>query len=116
MGDRAVVVFTDGDIVSPGIYLHWHGSSVGEWIGELAKLMGTRQGDVSYAAARFAGLCHQKIEGNTSLGLLSVPDTILTNPAEESHGDHGVIIVNANDFSFKQYGEFDSCRLAGRSN
>jgi hypothetical protein len=53
MGDRALVIFTDGKEVSPVIYLHWHGSRVPELLAQLKLLMASRGADASYAAARF---------------------------------------------------------------
>lgn len=109
MGNRALIVFTNTakDDVSPIIYLHWNGSDVPAWIEELKSLMASRKGDVSYAAARFVGICHDHIDGNLSLGMWnSNLGDILKNPAEHSHGDAGVIVVNCDDFTWLAYGGY----------
>lgn len=117
MGDRALVVFkTKDNDVSPVVYLHWHGHCVGDWIAELKTLMQGRDGDVGYAAARFVGICHGKITGNSSLGIIDDGRSVVKDPEKHSHGDHGVIIVSADDFSFEQFGEYPGCKLGGRSN
>ncbi len=74
MGDRALVIFTDGTEVSPTVYLHWAGEAVPEILKTHAKFMESRKGDVGYAAGRFVGICHvRNSESNTSLGLLPLP-------------------------------------------
>jgi hypothetical protein len=116
MGSRAIIVFRSSDKTdtAPAIYLHWDGRHVEEWLGELKKLMKDREDDVGYAAARFAGICHTHIEGNTGLGLLSGDFT--TDPVAESHGDYGVFIVNAATFAFEQHGASSGCFATGRQN
>jgi hypothetical protein len=118
MGDRALIVFTDKskEDCSPVIYLHSDGYKVGDWIAELKTLMQGREGDVSYAAARFVGICHSHIPGNTSLGMWDGGEDVIKDPKGSGHGDHGVIIVNASDFTFEQFGAYSSCKLEGRAN
>ena len=124
MGDRALVIFTDGKEVSPTVYLHWSGSSVPALIEKAGVRMQGRLGDVSYAAARFVGICHEDIEGNLSLGIWNTPRNIRTailgwkheeflkNTSHEellrkySQGDAGLVIVNADDFTWKAYGGY----------
>lgn len=115
MGDRALVVFTDGKEISPTVYLHWGGSKVPTLLQELAVLMGDRKSDVSYTCARFIGIVHShNPNSNLSLGVwetsLSVKQGILRNLprriAKQSHGDAGVIVVNVDDFSWKAYGGY----------
>lgn len=69
MGDRALVIFTDGKSVSPTAYHHWNGSEVPELLSRLKDLMSSRSGDVEYATARFIGLCHANISDNLSIGV-----------------------------------------------
>lgn len=70
MGDRALVIFTDGKEVSPVMYLHWHGSRVPELLAQHKIVMASRGADVSYAAARFTGIVHAIMpESNLSLGM-----------------------------------------------
>lgn len=88
MGDRALVVFMDPDTneLSPVTYLHWSGSAVPELIESLRTFMAGREGDLSYTAARFVGLCHDRLKGsNTSLGIYPPPAPLqsllfFTNP------------------------------------
>jgi hypothetical protein len=97
MGSRAVVVFVDGDKTSPGIYLHWDGHKVQELLE--AALPRLRHGDAGYSAARFCGVCHERIPGNLSLGLVDAPSR------DDSGGyDHGVFYVDVRTW------EVDACR------
>jgi hypothetical protein len=119
MGDRALVIFEDADEVSPVVYLHWSGSRVPALLEQLKERMRGREGDVSYAAARFVGLCHEALPGNLSLGVWNIPvDTLVAvksrgldgradkELAGYSHGDAGVVVVNANDFTWQAYGGY----------
>jgi hypothetical protein len=111
MGDRALIIFYDSDRVSPGVYLHWDGSHVPDWLEELKRLMQGRYGDAQYAAARFIGICHNRIDGNLSLGVISnrlTPAAMHRRARLEqlSHGDAGVVVVNTDDFSWKAYGGY----------
>ena len=91
--------------LSPVTYLHWHGHLVGSLLGDLYERMEGRRGDLTYVAARFVGLCHEKIEGNLSLGMWNAPtpEDLFERTSEYgwtySHGDAGVFIV---DCAFKQ--------------
>src|SRR5262245_37720089 len=72
MGDRALVIFTDQQEVSPTVYLHWDGSLVPQLLDKLEQLMASRRGDCQYACARFIGLCHLlNPESNLSLGVFN---------------------------------------------
>lgn len=113
MGDRALVMFctqqtqqVEGPLeFSPVTYLHWHGHCVGSLLHNLYARMEGRRGDCAYVSARFVGLCHEKIEGNLSLGLWNAPtpeDLFEQNDDQGwiySHGDAGIFIV---DCAFKQ--------------
>ena len=39
MGERALVVFTNGEEVSPAVYLHWHGEVVPQLLELAAAVM-----------------------------------------------------------------------------
>jgi hypothetical protein len=111
MGNRALVIFHDQNRVSPTVYLHWHGDEVPELLRELAETMKGRYGDAEYAAARFTGLCHQRIPGNLSLGIMANPlrHADLDDEAvlkAMSYGNAGVVIVNTGDFTWKAYGGY----------
>jgi hypothetical protein len=111
MGDRALVIFHDKYRISPGVYLHWHGSHVPALLAELAEYMKGRYGDAGYAAARFTGLCHGRISGNLSMGIVSnelrhadLDDAALLE--EMSPGNAGVVVANTGDFTWKAYGGY----------
>lgn len=89
MGNRAIVRFDQGERAVAGIYLHWHGSDVIDWLREAAPNM--RAGDASYAAARFCAFCAEKMPGGLSLGILG-PDECTEDSAEWQ--DNGMFIVN----------------------
>lgn len=91
MGDRAIVRFDDADGPVCGVYLHWHGYRALGWLREAAPRM--RKGDASYAAARFCGLAHERIEGGLSLGIMH-PDRCTPETAEWQ--DRGMYIVDCN--------------------
>ena len=111
MGDRALVIFHDKYRISPGVYLHWHGDQVPALLAELAESMKGRYGDAEYAAARFTGLCHRRISGNLSLGIVSnqlrhadLDDAAVLEAM--SHGNAGVAVVDTGDFTWKAYGGY----------
>ena len=111
MGNRACIVFFDRNFVSPTVYLHWHGDAVPAWLEQLKSHMTGRFGDASYAAARFVGICHNQIEGNLSLGILSNGLCLenIRNPSQmerESPGNAGMVVVDTSDFSWKAYGGY----------
>lgn len=108
MGDRALVVFhsADGSRVSPTIYLHWLGEKVPDLIQELATVMKGREDDVEYASARFCAIACAHQPGQLSIGLMETPADIMTNAKEHSHGDAGVILVDADTFEWKAYGGY----------
>lgn len=108
MGNRAAILFFDRNQVSPTIYLHWHGSDVPNWLDLLAKRMEGRSGDAAYAAARFVGICHERIAGNLSLGISS--NTLRTIDLKHSDtlaalspGNAGVVVVDTTDFTWQAY-------------
>ena len=111
MGDRALVIFHDKYRISPGVYLHWHGDQVPALLAELAEYMKGRYGDAAYAAARFTGLCHRRIDDNLSLGIVSnqLRHADLGDAAEldeMSPGNAGVVIVDTGDFTWKASGGY----------
>jgi hypothetical protein len=111
MGNRALVLFFDQYRISPTVYLHWHGGEVPDILRDLAEYMKGRYGDAEYAAARFTGLCHQRISGNLSLGIVanSLRHAELHDAATLtalSHGDAGVVVVDTRDFTWKAYGGY----------
>ncbi len=119
MGDRALVIFHYRECVSPVVYLHWNGREVPAWLNDLREIMRGRESDVDYACARFIGLCHARIDGNLSLGVANLPKMIadliiLPKRPEErnrtltqySHGNAGLVLVNASDFTWVAFGGY----------
>ncbi len=82
MGDRAIVFFTDGETVSPAVYLHRNGSDVPSLLAAAATAVGrdpegpsceaSRIDAPSFHAARFVGACFAAIGGDVSVGSQSV--------------------------------------------
>jgi hypothetical protein len=111
MGNRACVIFYDSRRISSTVYLHWHGESVPAWLEQLKHLMNRRFDDAAYAAARFVGISHQRIECNMSLGVLSNGLTLAEIHDEsrmqaESPGNAGIVAVDTRDFTWKAYGGY----------
>lgn len=109
MGDRAIIVVTDGhgNIGAASIYLHWAGESAMAFIREAAKLMGGRKGDIGYASARLCGICHENIPGNLSLGLIPPPKEMTDACLKKySHGDAGVLLWNCQKNTVTGYGGY----------
>lgn len=106
MGDRALIQFVDErqGVTSPIVYLHWNGTEAPEYIRECAELMKGRDGDAEYACARFIGICHSHISGNTSLGVWSAGDTPITGDA--SHGDAGCFVVDVHSWDVNASGGY----------
>ena len=117
MGDRAVVVFNDGEEVSPFVYLHWAADKVPEYIAKLADLHASTPFSggplsVDYAVARFVGIAHEDSPRTTqSLGInetsLEFKADLLANDVEAiskySPGDGGVVSVDSRDLTWKAY-------------
>lgn len=102
MGNRACVVFSDGQRFSPAIYLHWHGGpeSVYAFLDALARYDAI--GTVTYSAARFAQLACNFFGGTLSVGLMSEtrPPFLRIDP-----GDNGVylITVRASGYAVRRF-------------
>jgi hypothetical protein len=100
MGDRVLmqVVSDDRKRFSPVIYMHWEGSNWENIVQKLAAQMHDRLDDVDYSAARLVQICATCFNSNDNLGLgIWNTDHILT--AEDSHGDNGIVLINAKDFT-----------------
>jgi hypothetical protein len=115
MGDRALIIFTDGENVSPVIYLHWAGSRVPDLLRQHKALMISRGADVQYAAARFVGIVHMTMpEQNLSLGMWNADGDLYKavlgrrsdQLAEMSHGDAGLVVVDVKNYSWQAYGGY----------
>lgn len=109
MGDRVLIVFASGaDDISPAVYLHWGGSDAPHLIEETAKHMATKKGDAQYAAARCIGLAHaHDAASNTGLGVTAPPADLKEETLKKfSHGDAGVVVVDASTFEWKAFGGY----------
>lgn len=106
MGDRVLLqVVKKGNPkeFSPVIYCHWLGGEAVEAVKRLAVRMDKRRGDVDYIAARLLQEAINGDGGDTGFGLMNV-NRVLT--AKDSHGDAGIILVNADTFEMTFIGGY----------
>ena len=89
MGDRVIVYMEDRYGIAPGVYLHNHGSIAFDLLVEAVPHL--RFGDAEYSAARFCGVMHNIIAGNTGIGLVLPPNSN-ESPGACSRGDGGVLV------------------------
>jgi hypothetical protein len=99
MGDRAIVLFKNGAQVERfAVYYHWAGRE-GVEIDARVTIQdhGDRLGD-SYFCARWLGVACARRTGSNGVGLLSVPDDVVSLDHNAlvrfSHGDAGVAIFD----------------------
>ncbi len=88
MGDR-VVIHVEGAPCS--LYMHWGGEDAIDILKAAVPRM--RCGDEMYSQARLIGMAHERVPGNTGVGVLPPPDS-LPPSKDYSHGDAGVILYN----------------------
>lgn len=106
MGDRVLlqVVKKSPEEFSPVIYCHWLGGCGAiDAVTRLKARMEGRSGDVPYATARLVQEVINNDNGNLSFGVWNA-EKVLT--AEDSHGDAGVILVNADTFEMTFLGGY----------
>jgi hypothetical protein len=104
MGDRVLIQFINGaGEFSPVAYLHWHGASAPALIRACSDLMRGRDGDTSYAFARFLGVCHEAINGNLSLGAWNAAAVL---EPDDSHGDAGCYVVDVVTWHVRAFGGY----------
>lgn len=133
MGDRALIIVTDGKEYSPTVYLHYGGSRVPDIIERTFNHMKTRPGDVSYFTARLIGLAHQDNPNSPlSLGVFAtkiivgecaarvvrairdgekISEGMSLKLENYSHGDAGVIVVDCDNFTCSAYGGYYKLEL-----
>lgn len=89
MGDRATIQIVDGEEFSPVIYLHWAGSRAVEILQAAAPIM--RKGDISYAFARLADVCHLETgpDQGLSFGIWNAEST-----EDPEVGDNGHFLLD----------------------
>lgn len=109
MGNRAKVYIKDGDydFAECGMYLHWNGHNVLDWLQE--SLVNLRRSDPSYSMARLIGFFNNKIEGNIGLGVCSSPkslEELETNIDKYSDGDFGCCVLDCRTGIIKCYGGY----------
>ena len=111
MGDRVLIqiVSTDRKEFSPVAYGHWCGDHTPEIVARLkARMLPGRPGDVAYTFARVIQEMTAGDTGALSFGAWNEP-AILT--AADSHGDAGVVLIDATTFRCKCLGGY---LIAGR--
>lgn len=105
MGDRVVVVFKSRD--NPNgvamLYAHWLGGDVVDVLVEAAP--GMRRGDAPYAAARAIAAVCARCKGPLGVGVMAPPET-LEHPADLSHGDAGVLVVDCDTGEMTAHGGY----------
>lgn len=111
MGDRALIQLKYKDDIngkveySPVLYLHWHGSSVGEILQATNRRMLARgYPDLPYTFARLVQIATAGDNEHTGFGVWN-SETEHT----DSHGDAGVFIVDIDDpnmWKIKQFGGY----------
>jgi hypothetical protein len=101
MGNRAVVIFTDGKEISPAVFLYWNGGpeSIYAFLAEMDRRK-IRHGDTMYESARF---CHiicdlfdGEMAGGLSIGLTNGPETLTKSAFQKIQadlGDNGLYVV-----------------------
>ena len=108
MGERAIVIFegSAGDMGAE-VYVHNLGLRVPEMLEELKEqMLPDRPDDVVYATARFTALACAKEAPPYGVGVDNRTTELTSREALEKYAhliDNGVFIVNAVDFSWKQY-------------
>jgi len=113
MGNRATVIFTNGEKISPAVYLHWSGGpeTVYAFLGELDR-RGVRA-DGEYDAARFVQLVGEYFDGREkftglSLGIVNGPSEISKGELAKvgtDHGDNGFYVVDRNLRTMRRFYE-----------
>lgn len=99
MGNRATVIFTDGQRFSPAVYHHWNGGpeSIYGFLEELDRRK--QRCDQDYECARYIQLVGEFLDqssvGSTSLGVSNGPESIdKLDDVMTDHSDNGFYIVN----------------------
>lgn len=106
MGDRATVIFTSNNELSPAIYLHWQGEDIPYLIARCRALMDDRACDLDYTAARFVQIAAGDMSGNLSVGISNAPKTLDECRTDGfSPGDAGVFIVHVDEFRAAEHGK-----------
>jgi hypothetical protein len=100
MGNRANVLFVDGEHLSPAVCLHWNGGpeSVYAFLAEMERRKCRIAGDPAYGSARFAHIVCDFFDkdsaGALSVGLLAAPKSLSLEDLEPlNHGDNGIYVV-----------------------
>jgi hypothetical protein len=103
MGNRAAVVFTKGDDISPAAYLHHHGGaeSVYSFLAELNRRKCGRGQHVIFVAARFVHVVADFFDSDeathSSIGILNGPAEISVEglaTLADTADDNGVYVVD----------------------
>lgn len=104
MGDRVLFQVVNGKEIGPVVYAHWSGSKAKEIVFKLASRMANRLGDVSYTSARLVQeVCESVSDKSHSVGVWSAKSKL---KAADSHGDAGIVLIDANTFECTYLGGY----------
>lgn len=95
MGNRAVVVFKEGEQLAAPIYLHWNGGP--ETIYPVLNLMRDVykvRADLEYCPARFVQIMGNFFGGSASLGIMPSLDPANPDWDRLDPGDNGIYLVD----------------------
>lgn len=121
MGDRVIMQIVQrnrltGDTFGPMVYGHWAGHSTPKIVEALAAKMQDRLGDVAYQSARLVqmilddgGSLMQR--DNCGIGIYNA-DAVATE--DDSHGDAGVVLIDADTFKCECLGGYLRANDDGR--
>ena len=108
MGDRVLyqVVSKDRREFSPVVYCHWSGRHWQSVVELLKQQMGDRRNNVDYAAARLVEIA-AKFEGSGHSIGLGIWNAVNILTSEDSHGDRGIVLIDADTFEVERFGHYD---------
>ena len=107
MGDRVLyqVHAPAQNAFGPVVYAHWGGNDAPAVVRRLAARMATRRGDVDYCTARLVQFVIEAADPDSNVGVgVWNTDHLLT--ADDSHGDAGVVLINAHDGTAQYIGGY----------
>ena len=91
MGNRVIMILKDSTETLPfAMYMHWNGSQALEILENAVPRMRRNQAD--YSIARLIGTAHNQIDGNLSLGVISIDLKAKYN--DITHGDAGIVVFD----------------------
>lgn len=113
MGDRVIMQIVQrnrltGDTFGPMVYGHWAGHSTPDIVEALATKMQDRLGDVAYQSARLVQMILDNggssiQRNNCGIGLYN---STAVATVDDSHGDAGVVLIDADTFKCECFGGY----------